>query len=228
RPPSSLLLTISMEIVNTLSELHSHPESLFLYLKTVVEVHSSGTLSFSSLRKIDTLDVLGGRSARDKFDRIEAYLKRISEFPKFLRNHSVDITDEMIELYLELLCRYERSSVLKFLETFESYRVEHCLRLCQEYGIIDAAAFLLERVGIVGNALSLTLSGLNDKFIMLDAAVGALVSDNGVEPLHTVLKNKEVNDILDIVHACIGLCQRNSPRLDPGESEFLWFQLLDS
>lgn len=71
---------------------------------------------------------------------------------------------------LQLLCQYEPNSVLHFLETCESYRVDHCLRLCQEYKIIDAAAFLLERVGDVGSALSYTLSDLADKFSMLDAA----------------------------------------------------------
>ncbi|KAM3238790.1 hypothetical protein P3L10_013823 [Capsicum annuum] len=38
----------------------------------------------------------------------------------------------------------------------------------------------------------------------------------------------EVTDILEILRTCIGLCQRNSPRLDPDEAESLWFQLLDS
>lgn len=97
-------------------------------------------------------------------------------------------------LLLQLLCQYERNSVLKFLETFESYRVEHCLRLCQEYGIIDAAAFLLERVGNVGtlgSALLLTLSGLDEKFIALDAAVESLLHDAGSEHFSTVSK-KEV------------------------------------
>lgn len=101
-------------------------------------------------------------------------------------------------LLLQLLCQYEPDSVLKFLETFDSYRVEHCLRLCQEYGIIDAAAFLLERVGDVGNALLLTLSGLDSKFVELDTAVGglssnvALSSAAGTEYLCTILCMKEV------------------------------------
>lgn len=90
-----------------------------------------------------------------------------------------------MHLTLQLLCQYERGSVLKFLETFDSYRVEHCLRLCQEYGIIDAAAFLLERVGDVGSALLLTLSGLNDKFIELENAVGSVLS--------SVVSNRLVN-----------------------------------
>ncbi|CDP22014.1 unnamed protein product, partial [Coffea canephora] len=56
-----------------------------------------------------------------------------------------------------------------------SYRVENCLRLCQEYGIVDAASFLLERVGDVGSALMLILSGLNEKFIVLEASIISLV-----------------------------------------------------
>ena len=99
---------------------------------------------------------------------------------------------------MQLLCQYEGHSVLKFLEMFDSYRVEHCLRLCQEYGIIDATAFLLERVGDVGKALSLTLSDLNDKFVELDAAVEAVVlnhrrvGSSRVEVFDTILRTKEV------------------------------------
>ncbi|KAF7138427.1 hypothetical protein RHSIM_Rhsim07G0000300 [Rhododendron simsii] len=215
----------SRECQHILSELRSHPKSLFLYLKTIFEVQLAGTLNFSCLTKDETMGFRIGRKVRDQ--SVEAYLERISDFPKFLRSNPVLVTDEMIELYLELLCQYERSSVLKFLETFESYRVEHCLRLCQEYGIIDAAAFLWERVGDVGSALLLTLSGLDEKFVALDTAVENVLPDAGMEHFSTV-SNKEVNDIREILHACIGLCQRNTPRLDPEESESLWFQLLDS
>lgn len=101
-------------------------------------------------------------------------------------------------LILQLLCKYEGGSVLKFLEMFDSYRVEHCLRLCQEYGIIDASAFLLERVGDVGSALSLTLSDLYDKFVELDTAVEAVVlnhrrdGSSHMEIFNSVLKTKEV------------------------------------
>ncbi|KAF3627228.1 hypothetical protein FXO37_29963 [Capsicum annuum] len=105
--------------------------------------------------------------------------------------------------------RYERKSVLRFLETSESYRVELCLHICQEYGVIDAAAFLLERAGDIGSALLLVISSLNEKFTCLILLL-------------------KVTDILEILRTCIGLCQRNSPRLDPDEAESLWFQLLDS
>ncbi|KAK4578132.1 hypothetical protein RGQ29_028320 [Quercus rubra] len=222
------------EGLHILSELRSHPRSLFLYLKTVIEVHLSGTLNFSSLRRDDFVDPSDGIRLKDQSKGLEAYLEKISDFPKLMRNDPVEVTDDMIELYLELLCQYEPGSVLKFLETFDSYRVEHCLRLCQEYGIIDAAAFLLERVGDVGSALLLTLSGLDSKFVELDTAVGNVVSDVALSSaadtkhLRTVLNMKEVNEIRNILNACIGLCQRNTPRLNPEESETLWFRLLDS
>lgn len=101
---------------------------------------------------------------------------------------------------MQLLCQYERGSVLKFLETFDSYRVEHCLRLCQEYGIIDAAAFLLERVGDVGSALLLTLSGLDDKFVELENIVGRLLSGaaskrHNSEHFSSILNLKEVRSL---------------------------------
>jgi hypothetical protein len=38
----------------------------------------------------------------------------------------------------------------------------------------------------------------------------------------------KAHPVLDALHASIGLCQRNSQRLDPEESQSLWFQLLDS
>ncbi|KAL3517335.1 hypothetical protein ACH5RR_024237 [Cinchona calisaya] len=210
------------------SQLQSHPESLFLYLKTLIEVHTTGSLKFSCLRKEGSLHCPSGRRARHLSNRLATYLAELNDFPKLLCSRPIQLTDELTELYLELLCRFEQESVRKFLETFESYRVENCLRLCQEYGIVDAASFLLERVGEVGSALVLILSGLNEKFIMLDTSIGSGPSDSGPLYFNTVLKKKEVSDILDIVHSCIGLCQRNSPRLDPHESEYLWFQLLDS
>ncbi|KAE8703626.1 vacuolar protein sorting-associated protein 8-like protein isoform X2 [Hibiscus syriacus] len=217
-----------------LSELKSHPKSLFLYLKTVIEVHLSGTLNFSYSREEKIVEVFSGKGGKDSEKVLEAYFEGMSNFPKFLRNNPPHVTDDMIELYLELLCQFERDSVLKFLETFDSYRVEYCLRLCQEHGIIDAAAFLLERVGDVGSALLLTLSSLNDKFAELDNAIGSMVSkvslgtSGSMEYFNSVLKMKEVNDIRTLLQACIELCQRNTPRLNPEESEMLWFRLLDS
>lgn len=91
-----------------------------------------------------------------------------------------------------MLCQYERSSVLKFLETTDNYRVEYCLRLCQEYGIVDAAAFLLERVGDVGSALLLTLSRVNDKFIELEEAVDSSLTHDKAYLFDSVLKMREV------------------------------------
>ncbi|XP_055810838.1 uncharacterized protein LOC129880699 isoform X2 [Solanum dulcamara] len=209
-----------------LDQLRSNPESLFVYLKTLIEVHSTGTLNFSSLRKDNASDFPSGR--KKKHMSSEVYLETLSDLPKLLQNYPIHITDEMTELYIELLCRYERKSVLRFLETSESYRVERCLHLCQEYGVIDAAAFLLERVGDIGSALLLVISSLNDKFILLDTAVGNEHCDTAPEHFKAILSKKEVTDIIEILRTCIGLCQRNSPRLDPDEAESLWFQLLDS
>ncbi|KAI3974389.1 hypothetical protein MKX01_031058 [Papaver californicum] len=189
----------SRESERILSELRPHSESLFLYLKTTIEAHLSGKLDFSFLEKSYILDVPCGRIGKEQM--AEAYLKKISDLPKLLQHNPVNITDDVVELYLELLCKYERKSVLKFLETFESYRLEQYLRLCLEYGVIDAAAFLLERVGNVGSALLLTLSGLKDKFENLEIAVGSIYSDRSSslperEHLNFVMRMEEDKEAL--------------------------------
>lgn len=90
------------ESPHILSELRSHPKSLFLYLKTVTEVHLSGTLNFSCLQNDDTMDASCGRWVKNQLYGLEAYLERILDFPKLLLNNPVHVTDEMIELYLEV------------------------------------------------------------------------------------------------------------------------------
>ncbi|KAL2336279.1 hypothetical protein Fmac_010725 [Flemingia macrophylla] len=190
----------SDESTRIITELHSHPRILFLYLKTLVDLHLFGTLDLSNLRKDDTMNPLNERKAKDHTQGVRDYLEHISNFPKYMRENPIQVPDDLIELYLELLCQYECGSVLKFLEMVDSYRVEHCLRLCQEYGIIDAAAFLLERAGDVGSALLLTLSDLNDKFVELHATVEAVVSNHRkvgswhMEVFNTVLRTKEDKD----------------------------------
>jgi len=89
-----------------LSELQPKPESLFLYLKTLVEVHLSGTLKFSCVRTGSIVDEPCGGRVKDRQNILEDYLRRISEFPKVLRNCSVDVTDDVVELYLEVRLAY--------------------------------------------------------------------------------------------------------------------------
>lgn len=83
-------------------QLHSHPRSLFLYLKTVIEVHLSGTLDFSRLRKHEAVDVSGEKITRGMPKDAEIYLEGLDGFPKFIQDNPVNATDDMIELYLEV------------------------------------------------------------------------------------------------------------------------------
>ena len=85
-----------------------------------------------------------------------------------------DLFDNLLNM--QLLCQFEPHAVLQFLESYENYRLEHCLRLCLEYGITDAAIFLLERVGDVANALNLVLKDLDNCRDSLELSVSTLSS----------------------------------------------------
>ncbi|CAN6226951.1 unnamed protein product [Urochloa humidicola] len=217
------------KIQQILAELRSDRHSLFLFLKTAIQVHLSGKLDFSELSISNHQTIELQYSSTD----LEDYRQRLSNLSK-LDHNPVSIDDELVELYLELLCQYERRSVLKFLETFDSYRLERCLHLCLDYGVTDAAAFLQERVGDVGSALALILAGLDEKISLFISSVEnsfsgvASRSISETKQPDIVLEMSEAHPVLDALRASIGLCQRNSQRLDPEESQSLWFQLLDS
>ena len=86
------------EIQQILSELHSDNRSLFLFLKTAIEVHLSGKLDFSELiaRNHQTVE----RSY--SYGELEDYLHRLSHLPKLFDRNPVSMTDELVELFLEV------------------------------------------------------------------------------------------------------------------------------
>lgn len=75
---------------------------MFLYLKTVIEVYLSGSLDFSRLRKHEAVDSLGENTRRNIPKEAELYLEGLNNFPKFIQDNPVNVTDDMIELYLEV------------------------------------------------------------------------------------------------------------------------------
>ena len=54
------------------------------------------------------------------------------------------------------MCQFEPSNVLPFLKSRSGgYRLDACLEQCQNYGVVDASAHILEKMGRVGDALDL-------------------------------------------------------------------------
>ncbi|KAK9840784.1 hypothetical protein WJX81_004448 [Elliptochloris bilobata] len=84
------------------------------------------------------------------------------------------------ELYAGLLCRFEPASVLPFLQAHDAYRVEAVLPATERYGVTDARAFLLERLGDVTAALQIHVdaaAAANDALVeaVLAGALAALM-----------------------------------------------------
>lgn len=85
-----------------ITELHSHPRSLFLYLKTLFEVHLSGTLDLSKFRKEEITNALNGKQFKDHLLGPGTYFDILSNFSKYIRESPIHVTDDLIELYLEV------------------------------------------------------------------------------------------------------------------------------
>ncbi|DAZ95530.1 TPA: hypothetical protein N0F65_005222, partial [Lagenidium giganteum] len=145
------------------------------------------------------------------------------------------------ERFVKLLCMFEPAGVFPYLESHDSYKVDACLRLCQENNITDAEAYLLERTGDVTGALTRILSSLEQKLKLLrpalrgyNAAAAAspdILTSSGAlsrqQPDSVIESVPEGKDTLQTLEVALAMCQRNSLRNQDEQAEKLWFQLLD-
>ena len=84
-----------------------------------------------------------------------AYLSTImsnsssSVMNELLTRKGIEITSEMHEIYIKLLCQFNPSAVYNYLLVLsdKNIRIEYCLSVCQHYEILDASTYLLERTG---------------------------------------------------------------------------------
>lgn len=217
-----------------LSDLAPYPPLLFQYLKQIMNARLGYKYTSLPLRDVAVPSAeVNHKGGHNLGEKMCDFLIGIENSSDLLKNAGLEFTNEMEELYVELLCQFEPKSVLKFLKSFEDYRLEHCLKLCQDYGITDAAAYLFERVGDIGSALSLVLADMDLHMHEMDLSIARLfarqsnVDADNVENTEQFLKIPEVAAMCSIMQVAIELCQRNTWRMYPGESEALWFRLFD-
>eukprot|EP00752_Nemacystus_decipiens_P007971 g7124.t1 len=85
-------------------------------------------------------------------------------------------------LHVRLLVRFRPYEVYPFLSSSTGYSLDDTLALCQERGVADATAYLLERKGDVPGALALALRTLSARLAALRTALqGASLRDLAAE-----------------------------------------------
>ena len=160
----------------------------------------------------------------------------------------INLTMDHHHIYLTLMAKLHPEMVYDYLSAHDNYRTEECLQLCEEYGIADASAYLLEKMGKVTNALQLVLETLETRMMGLKRTIRSLPSDvvrnhtsrpfihgnesRNISSLPSKHEN-EVHNVRRILVVALDLCERNSRSVTPAnesakykQSE-LWFSLLD-
>jgi hypothetical protein len=150
------------------------------------------------------------------------------------------------QVYLSLMAKLHPDMVYDYLSTHDNYRAEESLKLCQQYEIADASAYLLERMGNVSSALQLILQTLEGRMMCLKRTIRGMGTDfyrsnasrqflsdwNKEESKATEQQQKqerEVERVKRILVVALDICERNSgsatSRSEHGSQ--LWFNVLD-
>ena len=64
------------------------------------------------------------------------------------RERGEKIDNDLLVLFIKLLCELDPTKVLAELMNYV-YPLDECLKLCNKFGVNDAAAYLLERTGAI-------------------------------------------------------------------------------
>ena len=150
------------------------------------------------------------------------------------------------QTYLTIMAKFQPEMVYNHLSTHDNYRPDDCLKLCQEYEIADASAYLLERMGNVSSALQLMLQTLEGRMMTLKRIIRSINDttmsniDNSrrrrkgnenkkkIDMDANEKKSKEIDGVKQILIVALDLCERNSgPTAKTENGSQLWFNVLD-
>ncbi|KAI9482584.1 Golgi CORVET complex core vacuolar protein 8-domain-containing protein [Zychaea mexicana] len=147
-----------------------------------------------------------------------------------------NVSTSIHERYLELMCRFDPSGVYDYLNTklVNDVNLDAVLKSCEEYEVIDAVVWIMEKSGNTQGALEKMLSVAKEKV----EAILQIIRD------HTHAKSVWTFEEQGVVSSCLiglngvlrvgtRLCENSSNSHSAADEhddhvESLWFRLLDS
>ncbi|KAM0564606.1 hypothetical protein ACHAPJ_000821 [Fusarium lateritium] len=219
---------------------------------SVVREHARDLLELDSMLTAKTLaeQDLGLHqhiidSARDAPDLQHTYLKTLLEPEEPTSDIKVTSARDLIELYVQLMCKFEPSHVSDYVGMVQStdLRLEKLLPTMEETGVIDAAVVLMAREGQVKDAMERLVKHLQT----LESAMHGLLTgaeNQEAGPSLGYAAEELFEGLQKYVHVGIWLCQgqtkssskkskvvQKTPKsaleaLSPDEA--LWLSLIDA
>ncbi|KAG6008744.1 hypothetical protein E4U21_003940 [Claviceps maximensis] len=220
----------------------------------VIKQHCRDLLALSPER---TADILAQQakslhehvveSASDDPELQHAYLRALLESKGSNDENSDQRDRELIERYVQLMCRFDASHVTTFVSSMQpaDLRLEQLLPTMEETGVVDAAVVLMARDGLVNEAMDRLVRHL----FSLESALHGILSerlesppDNDVDGLGSAVI-EILESLQKYVHVGIWLCQgqtKSSKKIKVvkkgkdavndslSADEALWLELIDA
>ncbi|KAI9171743.1 Vacuolar protein sorting-associated protein [Paramyrothecium foliicola] len=235
RPQSGLGNRQMQEVQNVIEE----------HARDLLELSPQKTATTLALQKKPThLHILD--AATDDPQLQYEYLKELLEPEEPLVDGQHGADRDLIERYVELMCKFNRPHVPDYVETVQStnLRLDKLLPTMEETGVIDAAVMLMAREGQIQEAMTRLIRHLGT---LESAMQGLMQSDETAQDDNSLDLEATAEELLQslqkYVHVGIWLCQgqtKTSRRVNVvqkrqeanGEKlsadEALWLDLIDA
>ncbi|ETO32331.1 hypothetical protein RFI_04785 [Reticulomyxa filosa] len=155
---------------------------------------------------------------------------------QLLKQHKIEFDMKHHELFIQLLCKFDKNSVLDYLQVnTDKYTLVNAQRSCESEKVLHACAYLQERSGDSQAALGLnTFVSLLVYFcVCVCVGGGGQISSHGraASSMGLMTLSQKIDDAsaaIEQLNLAIGLCRRQTLKDQAGESaEALWDRLLD-
>lgn len=138
-------------------------------------------------------------------------------------------------VYIKLIISYAPGDLFAFIKSNDSYPLDECLALFREHSVADATSWLLEKTGETNSALNLLLSEISKNIQSAKRSIDMNLNEASISAEKTIIlqilnkmgnsrteaatRLKCYSELSHPLDCCIGLCSRNSSKLNPT----LWF-----
>ena len=79
-----------------------------------------------------------------------------------LLRSSSDVEENLVLLYIKLLCEYRPDSVVGFIKSSEDFSYDECLKIVKQYRHIEGTSLMHEKLGSFKEAIIVIIEHLND------------------------------------------------------------------
>jgi Golgi CORVET complex core vacuolar protein 8 len=182
------------------------------------------TQNLNRLSEINT-ELVGNLIANWFQNEHSLTISKLSSSPKLqmqylsdlLRNSST-VEEDLVLLYIKLLCEYKPEALIGFLKSSKDYSYQACLKIVSAYKHIEAISYAQEKLGSIKESILTIINHIKDIKYNISKVIKA----------NQEIQRIELIELKNYIYIPVEICERNAYAFENKESDEIWYVVLNN